>query len=99
MELLRNSCEGGEPRKRWSAEPPDTVLQALANASLASSHSTTGQNFTSSTHEGMTGAEFNFLKCAKMSSETSSGCPVALQVTRRTAGREDAGKGILLRGS
>lgn len=52
MELPKSCCESGAPRKQWSTEPPDTVLQVLANASLVSSHSTSGQTFTSSTCEG-----------------------------------------------
>ncbi|XP_030600547.1 serine/threonine-protein kinase Nek3 [Archocentrus centrarchus] len=52
MELPKSCCESGAPRKQWSTEPPDTVLQVLANASLVSSHSTTRQTFTGSTHEG-----------------------------------------------
>uniref|UniRef100_A0AAX7TXU9 Protein kinase domain-containing protein n=1 Tax=Astatotilapia calliptera TaxID=8154 RepID=A0AAX7TXU9_ASTCA len=60
------------PRKQWSTEPSDTVLQVLANASLVSSDSvtSTGWTFTSSTHEGMVAAEFHFLKGAKISEDS-----------------------------
>uniref|UniRef100_A0A8C3A514 Protein kinase domain-containing protein n=1 Tax=Cyclopterus lumpus TaxID=8103 RepID=A0A8C3A514_CYCLU len=46
---------GPGPRKRWAAEPSDTVRQMLANASLVSSDRTasTNQAFAASTHGGM----------------------------------------------
>ncbi|TNN47632.1 Serine/threonine-protein kinase Nek3 [Liparis tanakae] len=62
--IKTSTCEGVEfpeahcetrrpgPRKRWSAEPSDTVCQMLANASLVSSGSTasTDQAFAASAH-------------------------------------------------
>ncbi|XP_067451338.1 serine/threonine-protein kinase Nek3 isoform X1 [Thunnus thynnus] len=54
MELSEASCESKEPgpRKQWAAEPSDSVLQMLANASLISSDSMASpdQAITSSTH-------------------------------------------------
>lgn len=71
MDLSKSCFESRDPapRKQWSTEPSDTVLQVLANASLVSSDSvtSTGWTFTSSTHEGMVAAEFHFLKGAKIS--------------------------------
>ncbi|XP_039893683.1 serine/threonine-protein kinase Nek3 isoform X1 [Simochromis diagramma] len=56
MDLSKSCFESRDPapRKQWSTEPSDTVLQVLANASLVSSDSvtSTGRTFTSSTHEG-----------------------------------------------
>lgn len=56
MDLPKSCFESRDPapRKQWSTEPSDTVLQVLANASLVSSDSmaSTGRTFTSSTHEG-----------------------------------------------
>ncbi|XP_005736028.1 serine/threonine-protein kinase Nek3 isoform X2 [Pundamilia nyererei] len=56
MDLSKSCFESRDPapRKQWSTEPSDTVLQVLANASLVSSDSvtSTGWTFTSSTHEG-----------------------------------------------
>ncbi|XP_049432113.1 serine/threonine-protein kinase Nek3 [Epinephelus fuscoguttatus] len=54
MELPEVHCESREPvpRKQWTAEPSDTVLQVLANASLISSNSmaSTNQTLIGSTH-------------------------------------------------
>lgn len=54
MKFPEAHCEtrGPGPRKRWAAEPSDTVCQMLANASLVSSDSTasTDQAFAASTH-------------------------------------------------
>lgn len=51
------SCESKEPdpRKQWAAEPSDSVLQMLANASLISSDSmaSTDQTITGSTAKSM----------------------------------------------
>lgn len=45
-------CESREPgpRKQWAAEPPDSVLQVLANASLISSDSMASTNLIGSSH-------------------------------------------------
>uniref|UniRef100_A0A669CQ53 NIMA related kinase 3 n=1 Tax=Oreochromis niloticus TaxID=8128 RepID=A0A669CQ53_ORENI len=57
MELPKSCFESRDPapRKQWSTEPSDTMLQVLANASLVSSDSmiSTAQTSTSSAHEGM----------------------------------------------
>lgn len=57
MELPGAHCESREPgpRKQWAAEPSDTVLQMLANASLVSSDSmaSTSQTLIGSTHGSM----------------------------------------------
>ncbi|XP_044058568.1 serine/threonine-protein kinase Nek3 isoform X2 [Siniperca chuatsi] len=54
VELREAHCESREPgpRKQWAAEPTDTVLQMLANASLVSSDSmaSTSQTLIGSTH-------------------------------------------------
>ncbi|XP_041796630.1 serine/threonine-protein kinase Nek3 isoform X2 [Chelmon rostratus] len=54
MELPEAHCESRKlgPRKQWPAEPSDTVVQMLANASLMSSDSmaSTGQTLSGSTH-------------------------------------------------
>ncbi|XP_061576416.1 serine/threonine-protein kinase Nek3 [Cololabis saira] len=57
MESPRACCESTEPasRKQWGTEPPDAVLQALANASLVSSDSmaSAGRTNTGSTHKSV----------------------------------------------
>ncbi|GAA6215028.1 serine/threonine-protein kinase Nek3 isoform X1 [Lates japonicus] len=58
MESAEGHCENREPghRKQWAAAPSDTVLQALANASLVSSDSmaSTSQTLTGSAHASVT---------------------------------------------
>ena len=54
MELTEGRRDSGEPvrRKQWSAAAPDSVLQALAGASLTSSDSvaSTGRTLTGNAH-------------------------------------------------
>lgn len=61
MELAEARSESKEPgpRKHWVAEPSDSVLQMLANASLMSSDSMTspGQAIADSTHGSTLSAE------------------------------------------
>lgn len=102
-ESAEGRFETREPgqRKQWAAAPSDTVLQALANASLMSSDSmTSSTGLTGSTHGSMIYSTnvSHLLKCINIRVFFNPRVFQTCQRSLRRASQGGDGRRILLRG-